>query len=257
MGSSGANRKRRKGKAAAGAYRADLAHIHDAGFGSFAVAAAQELLAMLRAQGLRAGLVVDLGCGSGILAEAVTKAGYDLLGFDISADMIELARRRAPRATFRHASTLDAAIPPCIAVTSIGEVFNYLFDPRRSLARLAKLFAGVHRALRPGGFFLFDAALVGRVPKGKRRSYAEMDGWACLYEAEEDPRAKLLTRRITTFRRQGEAYRRDVEVHKLRLFERRELLDPLRRLGFRVRTLRRYADVKFPAGYLGFVARKD
>ena len=114
----------------------------------------------------------------------------------------------------------------------------------------------MHRALLPGGFFLFDVATLGRVPEGKRRTYSEAEEWACLYEAEEDRARKLLVRRITTFRKSGRAYRRDQEEHRLRLFERAELAEPLATLGFRVRTVRRYGELQFPPGYLGFVARK-
>jgi SAM-dependent methyltransferase len=246
-----------KAESAGNAYGSDLAYIHDAGFGAFAEAAAQTLLALLRRGGVRGGLVVDLGCGSGILASVAATAGYDVLGFDISPNMVELSRRRVRRGTFRRASLLDAEIPSCVAVTAVGEIFNYLFDRRHSLARLKKLFRRVHRALAPGGLFLFDVALIGRVPEGWRRSYTEADDWACLFEAEENARQKLLTRRITTFRKVGGAFRRDHEVHRLRLFERDELLAPLRKLGFRVRTVRRYGELSFPPGYVGFIARKS
>jgi len=245
-----------KPKAAEKAYRADLAYVHDAGFGGFADAAAKSLLDLLPARGPRDGLVVDLGCGSGILAAAVAKAGYDVLGFDISRAMIELSRRRVPQGTFHRASVLDVEIPSCVAVTAVGEIFNYLFDRRHSLARLRELFRRVHRALVPGGLFLFDVALVGRVPEGTRRSYSEKGDWACLYEAEEDRRKKVLTRRITTFRKVGPSYRRDHEVHRLRLFDRDGLAVPLRKLGFRVRAVRRYGELRFPPGYIAFVARK-
>src|SRR5262249_55311799 len=60
-----------------GTYREDLAYIHDAGYGGMARAAAPVLIAELRAQGHERGRVIDLGCGSGILAAAVAKAGYD------------------------------------------------------------------------------------------------------------------------------------------------------------------------------------
>ena len=239
------------------AYRADLAYIHDAGFGGFAAAAAQSLLGLLRAQSVRKGLIVDLGCGSGILAAALIEAGYDVLGFDISLAMVELSRRRVPHGTFRQASILDAEFPACVAVTAVGEIFNYLFDPRNSPAALNRVFRRVHAALSPGGWFLFDAALPGRVPDGSRRNFTAGNDWACLYEAVEDPRRKLLTRRITTFRKIGNAYRRDYEVHRQRLYERRELLAPLRRLGFRVRALPGYVDLTFPPGYAAFLARKS
>jgi SAM-dependent methyltransferase len=238
------------------AYRADLAYIHDAGFGGFAAAAAKLLLGLLRAQRVRTGLVVDLGSGSGILAAALVEAGYDVLGFDISESMVELSRRHVPQGIFCQASILDAEIPTCIAVTAVGEIFNYLFDPRHSLARLNQVFRRVHAALSPGGSFLFDAAFLGRVPGGSRRNFAAGEDWACLFEAQEDPRHKLLTRQITTFRKLGDAYRRDHEVHRLRLYVRRELLTPLRRLGFRVRSLPSYGDLPFPPGYAAFIARK-
>ena len=83
------------------AYRDDLAYIHDAGFGGFAQAAAPVLVETLRRNGIMYGLVIDLGCGSGILSHAISEAGYDVLGIDISDAMVAMARRRVPRGQFR------------------------------------------------------------------------------------------------------------------------------------------------------------
>lgn len=143
-----------------------------------------------------------------------------------------------------------------MAVTAIGEIFNYLFDRRNTPPRLEKLFRRVHEALSPGGLFVFDVAVPGRAGGGRRRGYTLGDDWACLVEAEEDTRTKTLTRRITSFRKVGPTYRRDQEVHRLRLYDRDELLAQLRDVGFRVRTVRAYGESKFPQGYVGFVARK-
>lgn len=243
-------------KADAKAYDVDLAHIHDVGFGNFAGAAARFLLEYLPAHGIHAGKIVELGCGSGIQAAAMTKAGYDVLGYDISPAMVALSAARVPGGEFRCASFLDAPLPNCPVVTAVGEIFNYLFDERNSLASLKKLFRRVYGALDPGGVFLFDVALVGRIPGDQRRTYTEQDGWACLYEGQEDRQRKTLTRFITTFRREGDGYRRDQEVHRLRTYERAELLAPLRQTGFRVRTLRGYDDLAFPPGYLAFLCTK-
>jgi SAM-dependent methyltransferase len=238
------------------AYATDLAFIHDAGFGDFAREASAFLIEILRQRGISRGLVVDFGSGSGILAECVSKADYEVLGFDVSRAMIELASKRVPTATFRHESFLDAQLPPCVAVTAIGEIFNYLFDRRNTNARLRGVFRRVHAALRPGGVFVFDVALVGRVPEGIRRGFTAGPDWACLYEACEDPLAHTLERRITSFRKVGEHYRRDAEVHRLRLYRRAPLLADLRAAGFRARTLAGYGATPFPPGYAGFVARK-
>lgn len=238
-------------------YRDDLAFVHDAGFGDFARHAAAELLRQLEAAKIESGLLVELGSGSGILAAELTRTGYDVLGYDLSPAMVQLARKRAPRAEFRCQSFVAARLPQCVAVTAVGEIFNYLLDPRNSLTRLHAVFGRVHRALAPGGLFLFDVATVGREPTGTRRSFREGDGWGCLFEATEYSKQKQLERRIVTFRRVGKTYRRDDEVHRLRLYERDELIKPLRELGFRVSILHSYGKMQFPPGYLSVLARKS
>jgi SAM-dependent methyltransferase len=239
------------------AYRDDLAFIHDAGFGGFARDAAAFLLAALRRQRWAGGLVVDLGCGSGILAERLAAAGFDVLGIDISAAMVALARQRVPGGRFRQGSLLTAELPPCVAVTAVGECVNYQFDPGNTRQGLHKLFRRTYQALGRGGLLIFDVAEPGRVPgSGLQRTFREGEGWAVLVTAEEDRRRGLLTRRITSFRKVGEVYRRDHEIHRLRLFRRSEVAGQLRRIGFRVRVLSGYGREPFPPGYAGFLARK-
>jgi SAM-dependent methyltransferase len=241
----------------AAAYDDDLAYIHDSGYGGYARSAAPVLLEALRRSGPAGGLVVELGCGSGILAAEVAAAGYDVLGFDISPAMLALARARVPSARFRRQSLWTADLPPCAAVAAVGECLNYLFDGDHPDAALDDLFRRVHGALRPGGLFLFDTAEPGRVPgAGPQRHCREGEDWAVLAAAEEDRARRLVTRRITSFRKVGKLYRRADEVHRLRLFRGSDLAARLRGLGFRVRRLRRYGPLRLPPGYLGLMARK-
>jgi SAM-dependent methyltransferase len=239
------------------AYRDDLAHIHDAGFGGFAQAAAPVLVQALNAGGINQGLVIDLGCGSGILSRAIYQAGYDVLGVDISEAMIALARQRVPRGEFRVESLLKAKLPPSVAVAAVGEAINYLFDPENGRPSLAKLLQQIHDALQPGGVFLFDVAEPGRVPgSGPVRTYFEGNDWAVLVSTEEDRKRRFLARTITSFRQVGELYRRDQEVHCQRLLPRSELAAQLRSIGFRVRVLRGYGRLRFGKGHVGLLARK-
>jgi SAM-dependent methyltransferase len=245
-------------------YQADLAYTHDAGHLHFATAAAPGLLAILRGNGVTSGLVVDLGCGSGLWAGILTDAGYDVLGVDYSAAMIAMAKKRAPRATFRRGSYLDVPLPPCDAVTSVGECFNYLFD-RDDDAPLERLFRRVYEALRPGGVFVFDILEPRQLPAGQTlKRYRTGDDWAVLVEVEEDRERRQLTRRITTFRRTGRLYRRSEEVHRLQLYQGRDLAAVLRSIGFRVRlrqgygdfNLRTYGDFRPHRRHVVVVARK-
>lgn len=244
-------------------YHADLAYIHDAGFGEVARQAAATLLKVLnerRQQGKRrsaAGLVVELGCGSGILSERLVAAGYRVLGFDMSPAMVELAQARVPDGEFRSESFVTAEIPPCTAVTAIGEVFCYQFDPRGGASRLQPVLRRIHRALEPGGVLLFDVAGPGRVPAGgTARSFVEGADWACLVTAEESAHHRTLTRTITAFRQQGETYRRSREIHRLRLYSPAAIRLLLADAGFRARVLKNYGTFRFPAGWCGFLATK-
>jgi SAM-dependent methyltransferase len=232
-------------------YQPDLAYIHDAGFGDFARKAAPGLLALLRRAGSRGGLVVDLGCGSGIWAAELISRGYDVRGVDISPDMVKLARKRAPAGTFARASFLSAKLPACDAVTAIGECFNYTFDGRNSRRELGRFFRRVYEALRPGGVFIFDIAEPGQA---FRRAYAQGMDWTILFEAE--PRRDLLIRRMTAFRKVGKLYRRTRETHRLRLYRSSDMAAELRVAGFAVRILRAYGSMRLPSAHAAFMATK-
>ena len=237
------------------AYNHDLAYIHHTGFGDFARNSAIGLLEILGQAGITSGLVIDLGCGSGIWAAELSRAGYDVLGIDISPAMIQIARKRVPKAEFQIGSLLKAKLPKCVAVTSLGECFNYLFDKNNSISALRRLFNRVYTSLKPGGLLIFDVAEPGR-GKGPPQKHKEGDDWAVLVEVDEDSATNRLTRRITSFRRVGNLYTRDEEVHRLQLYGRSEVAKELRDVGFKVRTLSAYGTQPMIEGCVGFVARK-
>ncbi|MEW6130901.1 MAG: class I SAM-dependent methyltransferase [Acidobacteriota bacterium] len=238
------------------AYKEDLAYIHHTGFAGFINEATPGLFKILGDKNITGGLIIDLGCGSGIFAKALTDAGYEALGIDISAAMIALAKRTAPRATFKKASLLKTKLPPCAAVTCVSEGLNYLFDEHGKAERL-NLFKRIYEALAPGGVFVFDVlgpgSLTGANPQ---RTYTEGKGWMVCVEKEEDSEANQLTRRITTFRKVGNHWRRSDETHRIHLFAPGDLADELRQAGFQVKIIRAYGELKFRKGLNGFIARK-
>jgi SAM-dependent methyltransferase len=236
------------------AYGRDLAHIHDTGFGDFARDAAPGLLRMLAEAGLDDGLIVDLGCGSGIWARELVDAGYDVLGVDISPAMLAIAAERVPEGRFVRASAFEAELPACGAVTSIGECLGYAFDPRSGREALADLFARVRAALAPGGMLIFDLAEPGRepAPERARRDRRAGAGWTLYTEAWEEN--ERLVRDITVVRDDGA---RVQERHDVVLHPRGRVLADLEAAGFAARALDGYGPaLRFKRGHCGYAAVK-
>ncbi len=106
---------------------------------------------------IKPSLVLDLGCGTGNITIPMAKKGYDMIGVDLSANMLDIAANKSRDAEldilllnqdmtdFELYGTVDAAICALDGV-------NYLTDD----GDLDKLFALIHNYLNPGGIFIFD-----------------------------------------------------------------------------------------------------
>ena len=235
-------------------YKEDLAYIHDVGFSDFALKSAPGILEILQENNIKSGLIVDLGCGSGLSAQEFIKANYRVLGIDISESMIKIARSRVPEAEFRVESLFKTKIPPCNAVTSIGECLNYLFDRDNNSQTLTVLFDRIYQALIPGGVFIFD--ILEPMSRGITQGFREGEDWIVLFEKEEDRENKKLTRKIITLRKVGNYYRREDEIHHVRLYESSKIAEQLRQVGFQVQTMSNYGQFQLSPAHSVFIAQK-
>ncbi|HXV64179.1 MAG TPA: class I SAM-dependent methyltransferase [Vicinamibacteria bacterium] len=229
-------------------YGEDLAYIQHQGFADFSESASPGLLRLMARAGIRHGVAVDLGCGSGQWLRELDRAGFRTVGVESSRSLARIARKIAPRTRLKVGSVYEVDVPSCDVITALGEVLCYL--PARPIA---PWFRRVSRALRPGGLFVFDVLVAGARPM-RYRTWRSGPGWAVLVSVSE--KGRRVTREITTFRRAGEGYRRAYERHVLRVLSRDRLCDALRSAGFSVRVSRRYGELELPPRRLAFVARK-
>jgi SAM-dependent methyltransferase len=98
------------------------------------------------------GLIADIGCGPGHITRFLTDRRDDVLGVDLSAEMVAVARRRHPLLRFEVASMLglpyaDGAWAGVVAMYSIIH-----FDA----GERARAFAELARTLRPDGLMLMS-----------------------------------------------------------------------------------------------------
>ena len=102
--------------------------------------------------------ILELGCGTGSLALALQAYGpFAYRGTDGSEAMVRVAQRKARAAkvpvTFTPADFRALpSLPPVDAVLLLYDGLNYVLEP----FEIATLFEQVHRALKPGGVFVFD-----------------------------------------------------------------------------------------------------
>jgi SAM-dependent methyltransferase len=134
-------------------YRRDLALVHHLGFGFHADDTAPGILALLESVLERRGLVVELGCGSGLLTRHLLDAGHRVIATDASPAMLELARETAGDAEDTRRLTLPGdPIPDADAIVSVGHVLSYLPDEDS----IDRALVAVAKALRPGGLLAID-----------------------------------------------------------------------------------------------------
>lgn len=102
--------------------------------------------------------VLELACGAGDLAILLKQAGLEVVGLDLSAEMLSIASEKASEAEVElpllQGDMLDLGeIGTFEAVTCFDDSICYMPD----LAHVQQVFEQVYRTLEPGGQFLFDA----------------------------------------------------------------------------------------------------
>jgi SAM-dependent methyltransferase len=193
-------------------YRRDLALVHHRGFGFHADGCAPDLVGLLAPVRERDGLVLEVGCGSGLLTRHLVDAGFRVLATDASPAMLELARGYALGAVgFEQLTLPDDAVPEADAVVGVGHALNYLPDA----AAVERALHALARALRPDGVLALD--LEDREWGALRVDQADQarvgDDWAIISRFSA-PSPDRFVREMTTFVRAGDGtWRRDDERH--------------------------------------------
>lgn len=212
-------------------YRRDLALVHHRGFGFHASACAAGVLSVLEPVLARDGLVLEIGCGSGLLTRHLVDAGHRVIATDASPAMLEVARDYlgvdAPE--LRELVLPEAPLPEVDAIVGIGHSLNYLSDAE-AIDRALVAIAG---ALRPGGILAVDVCdLAWGAARGDGVGQGRIGpDWAIITEFST-PSPDRFVRDLTTFLPNADgSWRRDSEHHENVLIETARLPARLAALG--------------------------
>lgn len=102
-------------------------------------------------------LLVDLGCGGGLLAPHVAALGYRHLGVDASPTALDCAETHGVEGL--RADVAEVPLPDrCAAVVTAGEILEHVPDPGAVIDEAARL-------LSPGGTLVLDTIATGRLSR--------------------------------------------------------------------------------------------
>ena len=121
----------------------------------------EQLLLWMKQRNWKPTSSMDLACGTGILCEILYNSGIEAAGMDFSAGMIDIARQGNPQISYDVADMITYRPDRRFdLVTCTGDAINHIM----AAEDVARIFANVHYALRPGGHFIFDILNENEVP---------------------------------------------------------------------------------------------
>lgn len=236
-------------------YRADLALVHHRGFGGHADRCAGDVLRLLEPVLARGGLVLELGCGSGLLTRHLVAAGHRVVATDASPAMLALARAEVPGAEdVRRLVLPDDPLPRAAAIVSVGHALNYLPDE----AAIDRALAAVAGALEPGGVLALDLCDLrfGAARAGEPDLARVADDWAIVTRFSL-PQPARYVREMTTFvRDDGGSWRRDDERHDNVLLDTARIPALLARHGVEATVAPSLGTEPLPEGLVAVVGRR-
>lgn len=199
------------------------------------------LIGLLKEYGIGDGLVLELGCGTGSMTERLARAGYDMIGSDISSDMLDIAMEK------KASSGLDILYllqdmrefelyGTVRAIVSVCDSMNYILEEEE----LLQVFSLVNNYLDPGGMFIFDLKTqkkyrdMGEITIAENRDEASFI-WENYYDEEE----QINEYDLTLFIRDDAdgRYDRFEEFHEQRAYSLAKIGELIRESGMELVTM--------------------
>lgn len=197
---------------------------------------ADHIAGLLQEHGVKDGLVLDLGCGTGKLTRLLEKKGYDMIGVDSSGEMLGVAMEKNSdgRILYLQQDMREFELYGTVgAVVSICDAMNYLTE----YEDLVQVFSLVNNYLDPGGIFVFDMNTPYKYQEllGDQTIAENREEGSFIWENYYDREAQVNEYDLTLFIKEGDGrYRKYEETHFQRAYETDTVKQALKEAGLKM-----------------------
>ena len=216
---------------------------------------------ILGREGLRPRTAVDLACGTGSVTRILAEKGYDVIGVDLSEEMLTEAFQKVqnlqnpPMFICQPLQKLRLPRGVDLAVCALDSL-DYITEPEDCAEAIRR----IYKVLNPGGIFIFDVNTPEKLRAMDGQIFLdEDDDVYCVWRGEFDEQTNVCSYAMDLFQRDGDAWVRSFEEHREYAYSETQLRAYLKAAGFT--HVEVYADRKFEVPGAGeqriyFKARK-
>lgn len=160
--------------------------------------------------------VIDLACGTGVITAALAEKGYEMIGVDLSPEMLDMAQKRAEKAKCRVApifinqdlTELDLYGTADAAICSFDGL-NYIHPDD-----ISSVFHRLSYFIRPGGLLIFDLNTEDKFRRMDGQTYVDEDeDIFCVWRTDYYEEDCACVYGLDLFWREGDIWRRGSEEH--------------------------------------------
>ena len=202
---------------------------------------------ILAREGLQPRTAVDLACGTGSIAAILARKGLEVLGVDLSEEMLTVAQQKTqdmenpPRFICQPLQELWLPRGVDLAVCALDSL-DYITDPEDCREAIRR----VWKSLNPGGIFIFDVNTPEKLRAMDGQVFLdEDDDVYCVWRGEFDSQTNICSYGMDLFQRKGEVWHRSFEEHREYAYSADQLTAYLKEAGFT--HIEIYADRRFEA----------
>lgn len=200
---------------------------------------AEYLHGLLKKNGVKKGIVCELGCGTGKMTRKLRDYGYDMIGVDLSMEMLQIAMEQETNSDQGEILYLNQDMREfelygsVAAVVSVCDSLNYITEKED----LLKVFKLVNNYLDPGGTFIFDMNTPYYYKKilGEQTICDNREEGSLIWENYYDPETKINEFDITIYigkdTGKSNIFERFEETHYQRAYTISEITGLLKKAG--------------------------